>query len=277
MTNTNPTDDYLEAVEAAMVRKGVPEEERRSILQDLAHQIDALRAEMGSDVTDEDLIARLDPPESFAEREEDASPPVADVHDQPTGKGLKKIIVGGVLVVVLLGLIGGAVAASSYAIRLRNEAVVRQEQIAASWAQVENQLQRRMDLIPNLVQTVKGYATHDKEIFTQVATLRSQWAEADTVQDKQAVGQDATNLLGRLMAVAEAYPNLRASENFAMLQVQLEGTENRLAIERRRYNESIRSYNTWIRIFPVSLLGFEPVDTYFEAEAAATKTPEVQF
>jgi LemA protein len=153
--------------------------------------------------------------------------------------------------------------------------------VRTQWSQVETVLQRRFDLIPNLVNTVKGYAAHEKEILEKVAELRSQWGAAKTVPEKaQAAGQ-LEGALARLLVVAENYPQLKADQGFRDLQVQLEGTENRISVERQRYNESVRDYNTAVQQFPGSLVagfrGYTPSDAYFEAAKGAAEAPKVDF
>ena len=162
-----------------------------------------------------------------------------------------------------------------------NSLVQRHEGIQESWAQVENVLQRRYDLIPNLVNTVKGYAAHERALFEEVTRLRSQWGEAKTVDEKVAAAQSLEGALARLMLVVERYPELKANQNFLALQDELAGTENRIAVERRRYNESIRSYNVVVRGFPSNLVaglaGFKPSTAYFESVAEAKQVPKVEF
>ncbi len=161
-----------------------------------------------------------------------------------------------------------------------NSLITLSETVDTSWAQVENQYQRRADLIPNLVSTVKGYAAHEKELFTEITKLRSQWASATTKQGKIQAAQGLEGALSRLLLVAENYPQLRASENFLALQTQLEGTENRVAVERKRYNDAVRVYNIKIKRIPTNIVagmfGYEK-ETYFESEEGAEKVPEVSF
>ena len=161
-----------------------------------------------------------------------------------------------------------------------NTFVTLDESIKASWAQVENQLQRRYDLIPNLVETVKGYAEHEREVFTEVTKMRSQVGKAVTVGEKIEANNGLTGALSRLLLVAERYPDLKANQNFIRLQDELAGTENRIAVERRRYNEAVRAYNVKIRSFPSNILagiyGFEKA-TFFEVPAEAQVTPQVKF
>jgi LemA protein len=161
-----------------------------------------------------------------------------------------------------------------------NRFVGLQEGVDAQWANVETVLQRRFDLIPNLVNTVKGFAAQEKEIFTEVTRLRSQWGEARTADEKVGVANQMQGALGRLMLVAENYPDLKSNQNFLALQDELAGTENRISVERRRYNESVRDYNTAIRKFPgviiANLFGFDK-RTPFEAAPEAANVPTVQF
>jgi LemA protein len=183
----------------------------------------------------------------------------------------------GVLVVVLLlALVMGGCAVST-----NNNLVSLQENVDASWGQVESVLQRRFDLIPNLVSTVKGYAKHEKEILEEVTRLRSQWGNAKTVEDKAKAASQLEGTLSRLLVVSEQYPDLKANQNFRDLQVELAGTENRINVERQRYNQAIRDYNTAVRQFPGSLIasfrGFTPKEGYFEAEARAKSAPKVNF
>ena len=164
---------------------------------------------------------------------------------------------------------------------LNNRLIALQEGCRASWAQVETVLQRRFDLIPNLVNTVKGYASHEKDIFEEVTRLRSQWAGATTPAAKAQAATQLEGAIGRLLLVSEQYPDLKASANFRDLQTQLEGTENRIAVERQRYNDTLRTYNTAVRQFPASIIagmrGFEPNTAYFEAAPAAKEVPKVDF
>lgn len=194
----------------------------------------------------------------------------------------KTYIVWAVVALVVLILI--AVPWTSY-----NSMVTNQETVTTAWSNVESQYQRRADLIPNLVNTVKGYATHERETLegvmnarakaTQVMVDPTQLTPEKLQQFQQAQGQLST-ALGRLMMVAENYPNLKANENFSELQAQLEGTENRINESRRLYNEAVQVYNVGIRRFPAvifaRMFGFEP-QTKFEADKAAEKAPEVKF
>jgi LemA protein len=166
-------------------------------------------------------------------------------------------------------------------IGINNRLVALHEGAESAWGQVETVLQRRYDLIPNLVNTVKGYAKHEKGLLEEVTRLRSQWGSARTVDEKVKAAGQLEGTLSRLLLVAEQYPDLKASQNFRDLQYELSGTENRIAVERQRYNEAVRSYNTAIRQFPGSLVagfrGFSADRTYFEAAAPAKESPKVDF
>jgi LemA protein len=161
-----------------------------------------------------------------------------------------------------------------------NRFVKLDETVKSAWAQVENQLQRRYDLVPNLVNTVKGYAQHEEKVLTEVTDARARVGSAQTIDDKIDANSGLTSALGRLLVVTENYPNLKANENFRDLQAQLEGTENRIATERRRYNENVQVYNTAIRGFLEQIvakrmnLSRKP---FFESDKAAQKAPEVKF
>lgn len=165
-------------------------------------------------------------------------------------------------------------------VSIRNTIVLMDETINGNWAQVENQLQRRYDLIPNLVNTVKGVAKHEKDVFTQIANARSKLAGAQTPKQTLAASNMMESALSRLLVIVERYPTLKANQSFNRLMDELSGTENRLSVERRRYNESIKSYNTAIRLFPksfvASLSGFEKKD-YAEIENAARKNVTINF
>lgn len=161
-----------------------------------------------------------------------------------------------------------------------NGLVSMDETVKSSWAQVENQLQRRYDLIPNYVETVKGYAAHEKELFVAVTEARSKVAGAGTVPDKIAANNSLSSALSRLLVVVERYPELKANTNFIRLQDELAGTENRIAVERRRYNETVKAYNQEMRKFPTNILagmfGFEKA-TYFEVPKERQEAPKVKF
>jgi LemA protein len=183
------------------------------------------------------------------------------------------IVLGFVLLVAIV--LGGSLFGT------HNQLVQEREAITAASAQVDNVLQRRNDLIPNLVATVKGFATHEQDIIDSVTKARAAMMGATTQKDKVAADSQLTGALGRLMVVVENYPQLKSNENFLRLQDELSGTENRISIERGRYNETVRKYNTDIQIFPnniaASIWGFQREDAYFKADAAAKEAPKVKF
>ncbi len=193
----------------------------------------------------------------------------------------KWIIIGAIILVVIL--IYSAISGSY------NKMVQKDEAVKSQWGTVESAYQRRMDLIPNLVETVKGYADFEKTTLTQVIEARAKATQvsinpenlnAASMKQFQAAQGELSGALSRLLVTVEQYPNLKANENFLNLQAQLEGTENRIAVERRKFNEMAQDYNTFIRTFPkniwASLFGFEKKD-YFEAEQGAEKAPKVDF
>ncbi|KJJ85986.1 LemA [Candidatus Omnitrophus magneticus] len=162
-----------------------------------------------------------------------------------------------------------------------NYVVKLDEAVRSSWAQVENQLQRRNDLIPNLVNTVKGYAVHEKDLFTKITELRSQWGKASTEKEKIATANEMSGIISRLLVVSENYPDLKANQNFINLQAQLEGTENRIAVERMRYNRMVESFNSYKRtVFGglfCSIRGLNAPHEYFSASKDAKNVPVVSF
>ncbi len=163
----------------------------------------------------------------------------------------------------------------------RNQMVRLKEAVDAQWSQVDVVLQRRADLIPNLVETVKGIAGQEQKVFGDIAAARAALIGAKTPADKIAANGQLDGALGRLLVVVENYPQLRSNENFLRLQDELAGTENRIAIERRRYNEAVQAYNTYIGLFPnnivASLSGFKRDDAYFKTDEGARQAPKVNF
>lgn len=192
-----------------------------------------------------------------------------------TTKVISIIAIVAALIIIPVLIVSG-IFYSSY-----NRLVSLDESIRSSWAQVENVLQRRNDLIPNLVNTVKGYAAHEKEIFEHIADARAQLAGARTLEEKVQANLAMESALARLLAIVERYPDLKANQNFLSLQDELAGTENRIAVERRRYNEAVRAYNITVRKFPTTivarLMGFAKQDIYFEAAEEAKEVPKVEF
>ena len=187
-----------------------------------------------------------------------------------------KILLAVVGLLVLLALIVGGTYVSS-----RNQMVRKNETIKQTWSQVDVVLQRRADLIPNLVATVKGYAQQEVKVFGDIANARAGLLNARTPADKIAANGQLDGALGRLLVIVENYPQLKSNENFQRLQDELAGTENRIAVERRRYNEAIQDYNTFIGLFPNSIFagwaGFQRNNDYFAAAEAARQVPAVDF
>ncbi len=184
------------------------------------------------------------------------------------------LIVLGVLLLIVL-LVGGSLMGT------RNQLVVLRESVNGAWSQVDVDLQRRADLIPNLVETVKGYAKQEQEVFGAIANARSALLNARNPQEKIAANQNLDSAIGRLLVVVENYPQLQSNENFLRLQDELAGTENRIAQSRRRYNEAVQRYNTEIEKFPnniaATLFGFQRNDAYFRSDPAARTAPSVKF
>ena len=187
-----------------------------------------------------------------------------------------KAALGVIAVILILALLVGGM----YAGR-RNEMVRLNEAVKSSWAQVDNVLQRRADLIPNLVATVQGFAAHEETVFGDIAKARAQYLNAQTPADKIAASNQIAPLEVKLLALVETYPQLKSNENFLRLQDELAGTENRISVERKRYNDSIQEYNTYIGLFPNNIFagwaGFKRNNDYFQAPEAAREVPKVQF
>ncbi|MFQ3620527.1 MAG: LemA family protein [Spirochaetales bacterium] len=179
--------------------------------------------------------------------------------------------------VILVAVFGGY---GIFSISVKNSLVRLDESVSAAWSEIDNQLKRRSDLIPNLVATVKGYASHEQEVFTRIADARSRLAGARTVEEKAAGYNELQSALSRLLVVVENYPVLKANENFTRLMDELSGTENRITVARKRYNDGVREFNTRIRTFPGSLfagsMGFSS-RPYFEIDAASREAPQVKF
>jgi LemA protein len=180
-----------------------------------------------------------------------------------------------VVLLILALIVGGAY------IGRRNQMAIKREAVNAAWAQVDVVLQRRADLIPNLVETVKGYAVQEQTVFGAIAAARAALIGAKTPSDKIAANGQLDSALSRLLVIVENYPQLKSNENFMRLQDELAGTENRIAVERRRYNDTIQDYNTFIALFPNSLVasiaGFARNNAYFKTEEGARQAPKVNF
>jgi LemA protein len=187
---------------------------------------------------------------------------------------------GKTLIVVVVLLIV-ALLVGSWFVGIRNQMVTKRETVNAAWSSVDIALQRRSDLIPNLVETVKGYAAQETTIFTEIAKARSALIGARTPADKIAANGALDSALSRLLVITENYPQLKSNENFLRLQDELAGTENRIAQERRNYNNTVQDYNTYIQLFPNSIFaglsGFARNDAYFKADEGARTAPKVNF
>src|SRR5580692_8183919 len=186
----------------------------------------------------------------------------------------KGLIVLAVLVVIVLALFGQYIG-------VKNNLVAKDQVVKAAWSQVDIVLQRRADLIPNLVETVKGYAQQEVTVFGDIAKARSALLSAGSPQEKIAANGQLDGALGRLLVIVENYPQLKSNENFLRLQDELAGTENRIAVERKRYNDTLQDYNTYVQQFPNSLFagwaGFKANDAYFAATEASRQVPKVNF
>src|SRR5215471_12021347 len=186
----------------------------------------------------------------------------------------KGLIVIVVLVVIALIFFGQYVG-------VRNTLVAKNQAVKAAWSQVDIVLQRRADLIPNLVETVKGYAKQEQTVFGDIAKARSALLSSGSPQEKIAANQQLDSALGRLLVIVENYPQLKSNENFMRLQDELAGTENRIAVERKRYNDTLQDYNTYVQQFPHSIFanwaGFKPNSAYFAASEGSRQAPKVNF
>jgi LemA protein len=184
------------------------------------------------------------------------------------------------LIVVAILLLVGMGACSKF-VGVRNDLVTQREAVTASWSTVDVALQRRADLIPNLVETVKGFASHETEVFKNIGDARAALGGARTPTEKIAANDQLSGAISRLLMISENYPQLRSNENFLRLQDELAGTENRIAVERRKYNETLQRYNTSIELFPNNIVagmsGFTRNDAYFKTEPGARTAPKVAF
>ncbi|MCZ7360403.1 MAG: LemA family protein [Candidatus Methanoperedens sp.] len=202
--------------------------------------------------------------------------PITDIRDTETInaelKRKKYIKIGIILLIILVPII--------WYVATYNSLITMDNSVEAKWQQVEVQYQRRMDLIPNLVNTVKGYASFEQKVITDVTEMRSRWQSASTREDKISAAGDFENALGRLIAVVENYPDLKASKNFLALQDELANTENKIAVERQRYNEAVRDYNIAINTIPANIVAQEMGLTkkpYFEAKTGSQEPAKVDF
>jgi LemA protein len=191
-----------------------------------------------------------------------------------------KIVAGIIAAFLVIGLFCALVFGGMY-VSHKNQMVALNEQVKSNWSEVDVNLQRRADLIPNLVETVKGYAAQEQTVFGDIAKARASLLSAQTPTDKIAANNQLDGALGRLLVIVENYPQLKSNENFLRLQDELAGTENRIAVARKRYNDSLQAYNTYIGQFPNSLFagwaGFQRNNAYFEASEASREVPKVAF
>jgi len=185
----------------------------------------------------------------------------------------------GIIVLIVLALVVGFIFMQH--VGVRNTLVTKDQAVKASWSQVDIVLQRRADLIPNLVETVKGFAKQEQTVFGDIARARSALLSAGTPAEKIAANQQLDGAIGRLLVIVENYPQLKSNENFLRLQDELAGTENRIAVERKRYNDALQDYNTYLLKFPNNLIagfaGFKPNEAYFQASEASRQVPKVDF
>jgi LemA protein len=192
---------------------------------------------------------------------------------------MSKGLIAVVVVIVVFGLI--AMVFFGQYVSVRNTLVTKNESVKAAWSQVDIVLQRRADLIPNLVETVKGYAKQEQTVFGDIAKARSALLSAGSPQDKIAANGQLDGALGRLLLIVENYPQLKSNENFLRLQDELAGTENRIAVERKRYNDTLQDYNTYVQQFPNNIFagwaGFKKNDAYFAASEGSREVPKVNF
>jgi LemA protein len=184
------------------------------------------------------------------------------------------------LIIIAILLILALIFGSGFISR-RNEMAVKREAVNAAWSQVDVVLQRRADLIPNLVATAKGFAVHEEQVFSEIAQARANYVNAKTPAEKIQANSQIDGALAKFLVVQENYPQLKSNENFLRLQDELSGTENRIAVERRRYNQVVQDYNTFISLFPNSLVasmsGFTRNDAYFKADEGSRTVPKVDF
>ena len=190
-----------------------------------------------------------------------------------------KALIAVIILIVIVGLIG-LVCVGQY-VSVKNTLVQKNEAVKSAWSQVDIVLQRRADLIPNLVETVKGYAKQEQTVFGDIAKARSALLSAGNPQEKINANNQLDGALGRLLLIVENYPQLKSNENFLRLQDELAGTENRIALERKRYNDTLQDYNTYVQKFPASLFasfaGFKVNDAYFKADEGSRVVPKVNF
>ena len=192
---------------------------------------------------------------------------------------MSKALIAVIVVVVVIGIVAFAVFGQY--VSVKNTLVSKNEAVKSSWSQVDVVLERRADLIPNLVETVKGFAQHEETVYGDIAKARSALLSAGTPQQKIAANGQLDGAIGRLLLIVENYPQLKSNENFLRLQDELAGTENRIAVERKRYNDTLQDYNTYVQQFPNSIFagwaGFKANEAYFQASEASRQAPKVNF
>lgn len=266
--------DYLEAVDQTLAAARAPAPNRDEIRENLVAQFEEVSSG-AAPFEEEAYVASLDDPHGYAEPWETSEPAETGGPTAPRPTARKWWLLGLLAALLLLALAGAGTAA--YLIQVRNEIIVARTSIKASWAQVETTLQRRYDLIPNLVNTVKGFATQERTVLEEVTRLRSQWGQARTPGQQRQAATELEGAVMKLVALSEQYPNLASNEQFLSLQFQLEGTENRIAVARTRYNDVLRSYNALTQQFPGSLFQYPPNEEFFESQREAKAAPQVLF
>ncbi|MGH8048178.1 MAG: LemA family protein [Chthoniobacterales bacterium] len=266
--------DYLEAVEQSLLSAGAPSSNRQEIRENLIAQFENALSD-SERLNEDEYVRSLDDPKTFAK---DWEVEETGFSEEPPKTGFprsKVIAITGAIVAGVVLLL--AISLATYLIRLRNEIVVARTFIKASWAQVETVLQRRYDLIPNLVDTTKGFAKQERTVLEEVVRLRSQWGQAKTPEEQRETASQLEGSLMKVVALSEQYPNLASNEQFMNLQFQLEGTENRIAVARNRYNDALRSYNALVQQFPAMIFGYGLDEDFFESDAGAKSAPKTGF
>lgn len=264
--------NYLRAVEDVLTSHHTPTDERDEVAQNLIEQFEAA-SESDANFDEEHFIAQLDDPKSYVAENNTPSTsaiskPIPPVHAR--GNSFWKILLGLVALITLISL--GVYLIASY-----NTAHQEKNLIDARWADVEATLQRRYDLIPNLISTVKAFTTHEEKVLTNASRLQDTWVRAQTATEKRnMIPEMETTIIG-IMAISQQYPVLQSSEQFINLQFQMEGTENRIAVARIRFNEAMARYNASISRFPTNLFGLTARTDYFKAEVEAIKAPRATF
>jgi LemA protein len=276
--------DYLKSLSEDLEKKGYDAAEQDAILDSIQHQIYELG---GNDDLDTDgqlsILCQLDscedypPAQEEGEYSEQETKECVELFQPRVAHVQKKISLTGTVLLSCVVLTGTLI---FWGMGVQREIVQLQEEVKSSEAQVDNVLQRRYELIPNLVNTVKGYAQHEKELLTEVTRLRSSWA-SQSGSEKRQTQQQLEGALSRLLLVSEQYPQLKANEMFQNLMVALEGSENRITVERMRFNQSVQSYNSEIKKMPqlyiAQVMGATELEAYHEVNEAVKVVPTVEF